>query len=126
MLLVMMKYLPQRMKRRNEIAMRYNEALSDLVLCPQFKENNVHALYTYAIQADNRDKLMMHLNENEIETKIYHDPLVSDAPVFEKYRGKDTPNARRILSRFLSIPAHEKLSNDQVDFVIEEIKRFYS
>ena len=126
MLLVMMKYIPNKMKRRTEIAMRYNQALSDMVLCPEFKEGNIHALYTYAIQAEKRDQLMKHLNDNGIETKIYHKPLVSDAPVFQKYKGKDTPNARKVLSRFLSIPAHEKLSNGQIDFVIEKIKEFYS
>ena len=42
MLLVMMKYLPDRMKRRTEIAMRYNQALSDMVLCPEIKEGNIH------------------------------------------------------------------------------------
>ena len=95
-------------------------------ICPEFKEGNIHALYTYAIQAEKRDQLMKHLNDKGIETKIYHKPLVSDAPVFQKYKGKDTPNARKVLSRFLSIPAHEKLSNEQIDFVIEKIKGFYS
>lgn len=126
MLLVMMKHLPERMKRRTEIAMRYNEALSGMVLCPKFREGDIHALYTYAIQAEKRDQLMKHLNDNGIETKIYHKPLVSDAPIFRKYKRKDTPNARIVLSRFLSIPAHEKLSDEQVDFVIEKIKEFYS
>lgn len=106
--------------------MRYNEALSGMVLCPKFREGDIHALYTYAIQAEKRDQLMKHLNDNGIETKIYHKPLVSDAPIFRKYKRKDTPNARIVLSRFLSIPAHEKLSDEQVDFVIEKIKEFYS
>ena len=126
MLLVMMHRLPEKMKRRTAIAKRYNEAISDLVICPQFKEADVHALYTYAIQADGRDSLMRHLNENGIETKIYHRPLVSDAPVFQKYKRGDTPNARKILNRFLSIPAHEKLSDEQVEFVINNIRAFYS
>ena len=68
---------------------------------------------------------MYYLNENGIETKIYHKPLVSEAPVFNKYIKKDTPNARKILNRILSIPAHEKLSNEQIEFVIEKIKYFY-
>jgi dTDP-4-amino-4,6-dideoxygalactose transaminase len=126
MLLVMMKHLPERMKRRTEIAKKYNEALSDLVVCPEFREGDIHALYTYAIQGERRDRLMIHLHENGIETKIYHKPLVSDAPVFQKFKGKDTPNARRVLSRFLSLPAHEKLSDEQVDFVIDKVSEFYS
>ena len=126
MLLVMMKHLPERMKRRTEIAKRYNEALSDLVVCPEFREGDIHALYTYAIQGERRDHLMKHLHGNGIETKIYHKPLVSDAPVFQEFKGKDTPNARKVLSRFLSLPAHEKLSDEQVEFVIDNIRGFYS
>lgn len=126
MLLVMMKHLPERMKRRTEIAMMYNEALSDIVICPEFKKGNIHALYTYAIQSDKRDQLMEQLNVNGIETKIYHKPLVSDAPVFRMHKRKDTPNARKVLSRFLSIPAHEKLSNEQVNFVINKIRECYN
>ncbi len=126
MLLVMMKYLPGRMERRTEIAKRYNDALGDFVICPKLKSNNIHALYTYAIQAEKRDSLMEYLHKNKIETKIYHKPLVSDAPVFRQYVRNDTPNAIKVLNRFLSLPAHEKLSDDQVDYVIEKVKKFYS
>ncbi len=125
MLLVMMKRLPERMRRRYEIAKLYNKELKDLVICPKFIENDVHALYTYAIQGNKRDELMHYLNDNRIETKIYHEPLVSDAPVFKKFQRYETPNARKVLSRFLSIPAHEKLNDEQVEFVIEKIKYFY-
>jgi dTDP-4-amino-4,6-dideoxygalactose transaminase len=125
MLLVMMNHLPERMRRRQEIANRYNTALKNIVTCPNFIKGDTHALYTYVIQAENRDELMKYLNENGIETKIYHKPLVSDAPIFKQYVKKDTPNARRVLSRFLSIPGHEKLSNSHIDYVIEKISFFY-
>jgi len=125
MLLVMMKHLPERMKRRQDIANRYNKALSNLVICPNFIKGDTHALYTYVIQAEKRDELMKYLNDNGIETKIYHKPLVSDAPIFKQYVKEDTPNARKVLSRFLSIPGHEKLSDTQIDYVIEKINFFY-
>ena len=125
MLLVMMKHLPNRMKRRQEIANRYNKALSNMVICPNFIKGDIHALYTYVIQAERRDELMKYLNENGIETKIYHKPLVSDVLIFKQYVKEDTPNARIVLSRFLSIPGHEKLSDTQIDYVIEKITFFY-
>ena len=125
MLLVMMKHLPERMRRRQEIANRYNTSLNNIVTCPNFIKGDTHALYTYVIQAVNRDGLMKYLNENGVETKIYHKPLVSDAPIYKQYVKEDTPNARRVLSRFLSIPGHEKLSNTQIDYVIEKITYFY-
>jgi len=125
LLLVMIKHLPMRMKRRTEIAKRYNEALSDLVVCPKFQAGNIHALYTYAIQADNRDQLQEHLHNNLIETKIYHVPLACDAPVYADKRRRDNPVARKVLNRFLSIPAHEKMSDEQVEHVINTIRVFY-
>ena len=125
MLLVMMKHLPERMRRRQEIANRYNSGLANVVICPNFIKGDKHALYTYVIQAEKRDELMKFLNESGIETKIYHKPLVSDAPIFKKYMKEDTPNARIVLSRFLSIPGHEKLTDAQIDYVIEKITFFY-
>ena len=125
MLLVMMNHLPERMRRRQEIANRYNKALSNIVICPNFIKGDTHALYTYVIQAERRDELMKYLNENGIETKIYHKPLVSDAPIYKQYFREDTPNARRVLGRFLSIPGHEKLTDKEIDYVIEKITHFY-
>jgi len=125
MLLVMMKHLPDRMSRRAEIALRYNNGLSKVVTCPSFDKNNIHALYTYAIRAEQRDELMGYLNSNGIETKIYHKPLVSEAPVFREFF-TETPNASGILNDFLSIPVHEKLTNSQVDYVIDKINNFYN
>lgn len=125
MLLVAMKYLPAKMARRLEIANRYTAGLSEFVTCPQIPPGDIHALYTYAIQADRRDELREYLNANEIETKIYHVPLASDAPVYANLKKSETPVARNIMNRFLSLPAHEKLTNDQIDFVIEKVIQFY-
>lgn len=125
MLLVAIRHLPARMKRRTDIAKKYSNALSDFVICPKTEEDNIHAYYTYAIQAEKRDQLQKYLNENGVETKIYHIPLASKAPVYAKLHRADTPVARKVLDRFISIPAHEKLNNEQVNHVIDTIRDFY-
>jgi len=125
MLLVMLKYLPKRMERRKEIANYYNSELSTLVNCPDINNNNIHALYTYAIQAEDRDQLMNYMNKNHIETKIYHTPLIPDSPSYKKYRSKNYSVAKKIISKTLSIPAHEKLTDNQVSYVVNIIKKFY-
>ncbi|MBF0523076.1 MAG: DegT/DnrJ/EryC1/StrS family aminotransferase [Candidatus Omnitrophica bacterium] len=125
LLLVAMKHLPAKMKRRQEIADKYTQALSGLVKCPQTASGDVHAYYTYAIQADGRDQLQAYLNSKEIETKIYHVPLANKAPVHAKNMRYETPVAQRVLDRFLSIPAHEKITDEQVDFVIKTIQEYY-
>ena len=124
MLLVAMKYFPRKMERQKEIAGRYTEAFSDFVRCPQTPDGDIHAYFTYAIQLDKRDELKNYLSEKQIESKVYHLPLASQAPVYSHLKAK-TPVAERVLDRFLSIPAHEKLSDEQVDYVIIAIHDFF-
>ncbi len=125
MLLVAIRHLPRKMARRKEIAERYSNALSDLVKCPQTPKGDIHAYYTYAIQTEKRDELKNYLGQHQIETKIYHIPLASNAPVYSHLKKVQTPMAQKVLDRFLSLPAHEKLSDEQVDYVIRTIQNFF-
>ncbi len=126
MLLVLLKHFKKRMDRRREIASLYNKELKDYVTCPSLSSpGTTHGLYTYAIQTKNRNKLMKYLSMRGIQNKIYHIPLASEAPVFKKYRRFKTPVARKVLNRFLSIPAHEKMTSSQQFYVIDSIKNFF-
>lgn len=126
MLLVLLKYFKKKMDKRIEIANIYNNELQDFVKCPSISSPGTsHGLYTYAIQTNYRDKLMNYLSENGIQNKIYHIPLASDAPIFKKYRRFKTPVAREVLSKILSLPAHEKITSSQQAYVIEKIKNFF-
>ncbi len=126
MLLVSMKHFPQRMARRTEIAQRYTQALSRRVKCPQPAAEDAHAYFTYAIQTDRRDELREFLTKKEIESKIFHIPLASEAPAYSHLKNADTPVARKITKEFLSLPAHEKLSDAQIDYVISSIRDFFN
>lgn len=126
MLLVSLKYLPQRMARRTEIAKKYTTALSKFMKCPQPPQGDLHAYFTYAIQTDRRDELREYLTKRQIENKVFHIPLASDAPVYSHLKKTDTPVARRITDEFLSLPAHEKLSDEQIDYVIDSIRDFFN
>ena len=126
MLLVAMKYLPQKVARRTEIARKYTAAFSDFVKCPQTPPGDIHAYFAYAIQTDRRDELKECLDKKEIENKVFHMPLASEAPVYSHLKKIDTPVARRIANEFLSLPIHEKLSDEQVDYVITTVSDFFS
>jgi dTDP-4-amino-4,6-dideoxygalactose transaminase len=125
MLLVAMKYLPASKSRRAEIAGRYNEAFKGFAVCPQSSENWTHAYYIYSFQVDRRDELKEHLEGKGVECKIYHYPLMPDQPVYAHLPRADLPVGRRVASRMLSLPAHEKLTDEEVDFTIETVREFY-
>jgi dTDP-4-amino-4,6-dideoxygalactose transaminase len=125
MLLVAMKYLPARMSRRAEIANRYNEAFKEFAVCPQSSEDWTHAYYLYSLQVDRRDELKEHLEGKGIECRIYHYPLMPDQPAYAYLPKADLPVARKVVSRMLSLPAHEKLTDEKIDFIIETVREFY-
>ena len=124
MLLVAMKYLPARMSRRAEIANRYNEAFRDFAVCPQSSKEWTHAYYIYSLQVDRRDELKKHLEDRGINCKIYHYPMMPDQPAYAYLPKTDLPVARNVVSRMLSLPASEKLTDDEVDCIIETVRNF--
>jgi len=123
MLLVALRHLPTRQKIREEIALRLRSGLPATVQSQPVISDHTHARYVYPIRVPLRDKLRNFLEKNGIETKVMHEPLVSDAPAHQRCRSK-SPNARKILDSSLVIPSHEKLSNGQVEYIIRSIQQF--
>jgi len=115
-------------RRRIEIAHRYTEQLLSVVECPE--KHHGHDLpsvyFDYPILADKRDSLKVHLEACGIEVKIKHTPLMPDQPAFKGLLGADVPVAREAIKRLLNLPIHEKLTNEEVDYVAECVRGFYS
>lgn len=124
LLSVALKNLRLKMKKRVEIADRYTRGLKGVVVPPNVHSGGIHALYVYVVQAERRNELRLFLAEQGIEAKVHHLPLISETNL---YRGDfELPNALRLSSCALSLPAAEHLSNDQVDYVIHQVRNFYS
>ena len=113
---------------RKSIARRYSEALRDVVDCPDVPpEGNYSAIFfEYTIAADDRDGLRVYLAERGIETKVRHPILMPDQPAYAHLERPGIPVARRQVERILSLPCHEKLGDDQLDFVIASVREFYA
>jgi len=124
LLLVAFKHLTERKKMREAIAKRYDDELPSQIERQGYLPGEVHARYVYAIKSKNRDQLVNYLNKNQIETKIFNEPLACDAPVYEKYNYHPVPVARKVLGNSLIIPSHEKLSTEQIDYVIDKTNSF--
>jgi len=112
-------------QRRREIAARYNEQLAEVVDVPEEKDGEWDVYYTYTIRANRRDELKAFLEELGIETKIHHPILMPEQPAYKDIARGEFQNAQRLVRQILSIPANEKLSRDDVDYVATCIRRFY-
>jgi dTDP-4-amino-4,6-dideoxygalactose transaminase len=129
MLLVRFKRFGKLIARRREIARYYNQAfahIKGITIIPfeGLGEHNVY--YVYTIRVERRKDLMDYLSQKGIETKIRHPILMSDQPVYQDCPKDKLVVANKIIQEIVSLPAHEKMSQTEINYVVKYIKEFYN
>ena len=119
---VRIKRLPEILKRREEIAMMYNDGLiSPLIVKPKIKVGRVWQ--DYVIRTKHRKELKECLDKNEIET------LGANLIPNHKYLGLgldfDLPVTEQIYTEQLRLPCNDNLTVEEVDYVIEKVNQFF-
>lgn len=117
--------------RRREIIEKYDKAFLDAGLMPlrHFDDESRSSGHLYLLRipnfkAEDRNRLITKLAEQGIATNVHYKPL----PMMTAYQNlgfdiKDYPNAYAMYENEITLPLHTKLSNDEVDFVIENVLR---
>ena len=87
------------------------------------KNGDSHSYFTYCIRVTRRDELASHLLDKKIYTTLRYHPLHMNA----LYQQKDLhlPKCEQLNETALSIPLHPRLSNEEVNYIIEAILEFY-
>lgn len=117
--------------RRNEIASKYDRDLSPLaprVLVPPRLSNDIETFCLYMLQVDNRNELISFLNTVGVEAKVHY-PVPLHLQKASQVIGIDCQNLENSESqakKIITIPCHQFLKEEQVDFVIKSIQDFYS
>ncbi len=99
----------------------------DLPIVPKECEHNAHMFYIKAKDLEERDDLMTFLKDKDIQTAFHYIPLHS-SPAGKKYGvfiGEDKYTTKES-QRLLRLPIYYGLSTNEVSFVVESIKEFYS
>lgn len=126
---VKLKYIDEAIKKRQEIANLYMELLSDCenIKLPKVKGDQNQVYYVFNILADNRDELAEYLKKNEIGYSIYYPmPLhLQKAFQYLGYKKGDFPVAERVSEKIIALPIYPEITNEEVQFVCETIKKFY-
>ena len=113
----------------------YYEQLSDLAddgrielpVIPEECEHNAHMFYIKTKDLDERVALASFLKENGVGTAFHYVPLHS-APAgskFGRFHGEDKYTTNTF-ERLLRLPMYYGLGADEVGYVCEKIKEFYS
>lgn len=112
--------------RRKEIWAIYQKELADIpeIIKPaEASSNDRHSYFTYCIRVPRRDELAHYLLSQQIYTTLRYHPLHLNS--LYSQMDVDLPHSNQLNRDALSIPIHPRLSDEDVEKVIEKIKFFY-
>lgn len=129
MMLVGFDLVDANIQRRLAIARRYHDGLSGLVVCPEpprSPSDRRCVFFDYTIRTPHRSALLQWLEGRGVEVKIRHPILMPDQPCYRHLPRPELPVASRLVQEILSLPIHEKLTDGQIDYVIEAVADFFA
>jgi len=128
-----LKRLEAGLARREELWKRYDEAFKDLPLVtpapPEDNTRHARHLYTILVKLEDvkadRDTIQQALHEENIGTGIHYISLHLHEYYRERYGFKpdDFPKALYVSERTISLPLSTKLTDDDVQDVIEAVRK---
>ena len=125
--LVQMQRYQSLLERRYEIVEKFNEGLKDLPVAVLNHSDadhcSSHHLYLVRLLGRTREetnKVIEMMAERGIATNVHYKPL----PMMTAYRAlgfdiKNYPNAYHLFENEITFPLHTKLSDEDVDYIIE-------
>lgn len=119
--LVQLKKLPGMNKRRSEIIRRYLDGIQNIEgvipLLPFEPEKYFYQMF--GIRTENRDDLMIYLKNKGIATGCHYTPL-SIQPLFKPF-ANNSYFVEKEHEKFITLPLHADLTNDEIDYVIDNL-----
>ncbi len=124
--LVQLQRLPQMNARRREIAAMYDAGLRDLdwIQRPARREGVVSAQHNYVIRLDQRDQLAEWLRAHRIATGVHYIPNHLHA-MYKPY-ATPLPVTEREWTRLLTLPLYPALTDSEVHYIIDVIRRYHA
>ncbi len=125
----LMKEVDWIINRKIHHANRYDQALAKIseITIPPRTPGVKHVYHNYVIMAERRDELYRYLREREIDCKIHY-PLPQHLQQASQYLGYQTGDfmvAEEQARKIISLPVHQHLTPEQIEYVIETITTFY-
>lgn len=131
--LAQMQRYPKLLERRREIIGKYDTGLHDLPISilQHYTSDRQGSGHLYLVRlvghdADYRNKFIEKMAERGVATNVHYKPL----PMHTAYKNlgfdiKDYPNAYNQFANEVTLPLHTKLTDEDVDYVIEMFHEVY-
>jgi len=135
---IKLRRVPAGSQRRRELARLYDRLFTaanltgattaDGVVLPYTDPRAEHVYHQYVIRAPRRDALRAFLSEHRIGSEIYYPlPLhLQESLKSLGYKQGDFPVTERAAEEVLALPIFPELREDEVETVVEAVRRFYA
>ena len=112
-------------ERRNEISFNYKKAFKGKIKFQDLPTGSYNAHHLFIIEVENRKELYDFLHSKGILAQIHYVP-VHTMPYYKKigYEGSDLINVENYYSKCISLPMYPTLSNEEQNFVIDQVLKF--
>ena len=129
-----LKKLKSVISRRRKNVKIYKKFLNDLSISeqnlffPEEKKYEKNSYVMFIALCRKRDKLQQYLNSKGIQTLVYYGTPLHLHPASKKfgYKKGDFPKAEVLCNKVLAFPHNQHLKIKQIEFVCENIKKFYN
>ena len=115
---------------RVEAASVYTELLSGVseVITPRVRPNSEHTFHLYVIQAQDRDALKEYLETKGVSCALHYPKILPLLPAYNDhgYSPQDFPVAHALEQKILSLPMFPHITREQIKYVVDCVKSFYS
>ena len=125
--LIQLKKLEKMQDARCKIAKKYTKAFKNSVVkTPYIKKDRQSSWHLYVIKVNNRNELIEILKKKQIGTSVHFIP-VHKHPYYKKkynYKNSTYPIANQVFEKSLSLPIYPNLKDDEIDYIIKNIKKY--
>ena len=130
---VKLHHLDYNNQLRQHCANKYNCLLNDPLLSNKIKiikinENSIPVWHLYVIRVLNnqRENLQKYLKQNGIETGIHYPVPIHKQLAYNENNNECHSNTEKIATEILSLPIYPELSHNDIIFICDKIKIFFT
>ncbi len=123
-----LKKLDSFVKRRKEIALRYDEAFFNSIVKPLYSFNQNSSYHLFVVKVDfsklniSKVELFNKMREKNIGLQLHYIPI-NKQPFYKNlgYGNEDTPIMNKYYDECFSLPMYSSLSNEEQEYVIKTL-----
>jgi dTDP-4-amino-4,6-dideoxygalactose transaminase len=123
-------FVKQWTEARINVANTYAKLLKDIpeITIPSIRPNSKHSFHLFVIRAKRRNELMEFLKSNYVECALHYPTPLPFLECYKKYNYTPDhfPVSYQLKDEILSLPIYPELTKEQIIFLTDLIRKFYS